>query len=216
MMIDKKDLTKERLLDEAEILFAQKGYQAVSIREITKAAHSNLAAVNYHFGNKQNLYMEVFRLRWVPRARRLRDFFNQSVAVEDFPSPTSVIQSLARAFLEGPLSDEERQRHALLMTREIIQPTEVFELVAKEVMHPFFQELAAHLRPVMPEGIGEERMMLNILSTFAMVLYFNFARTAVTHITGSEYDPDFKKRLVEHIIGFSVKGLGLGEKEEIR
>ena len=213
---NKSDITRERLLDEAEILFAQKGYRAVSVREITKAARSNLASVNYYFGNKQHLYLEVFRSRWVPRAKRLRKFFQKSLSDQKSPSPTAVVQSLARAFLEGPLSDEERQRHALLMVREITRPTEAFELVAREVMRPFFKELADHLRPFMPEGLGDERLILNILSTFSMVLYFNFARTAVTRISGREYDPDFKSRLVEHIIEFSLKGLDVSEKVEPR
>jgi len=64
--VNKTDPTKERILNEAEALFAQKGYHAVSVREITTAAECNLAAINYHFGNKQNLYMEVFRSRWIP------------------------------------------------------------------------------------------------------------------------------------------------------
>ena len=61
---DKNDGTKERILNEAEALFAEKGYHAVSVREISAAAECNLAAMNYHFGHKQNLYLEVFRTRW--------------------------------------------------------------------------------------------------------------------------------------------------------
>jgi len=213
---NKENFTKERLLNEAEILFAQKGFRAVSIREITKAASSNLAAVNYHFGNKKNLYLEVFRSRWIPRAHRLREFFQKSLAPQGSLSPAGALQALARAFLEGPLPDEERQRHVLLMVREITQPTEAFELVVKQVMRPIFKEFADLLRPVMPEGLGEERLMLNILSTFAMVLYFNFARSAVTRITGQEYDLNFKSRLVDHIIEYSLGGLGIKEKENSR
>jgi AcrR family transcriptional regulator len=213
---DKNDFTKKRLLNVAEALFAQKGYDAVSIREITAAAHCNLAAVNYHFGNKQNLYLEVFRARWVPRAKRLQEYFRKSLASQDSPTPAAVAKSLAQAFLVGPLSDEERHRHHQLMVRELGQPTEAFELVAEQVIRPFFKELADTLRPVMPSGIGEERLMLNILSIFAMVLYFNFARVAVTRITGHEYDSAFKARLVEHIIEFTHRALGGDEKGEVR
>jgi len=205
---DKHDLTKERLLNEAEALFAQKGYNAVSIREITTAAGCNVAAINYHFSSKQNLYLEVFRARWVPRARRVQEYFRRSLAAHGATSPTAVTQALAEAFLVGPLSDEERQRHYQLMTRELGQPTEAFELVADEVMRPFFKELADMLRPAMPEGEGKEDLMLNILSIFAAVLYFNFARAAVTRITGREYDQAFKARLIKHIVEFSMKGLG--------
>ncbi len=213
---EKKDFTKERLLNKAEALFAQKGYDAVSVREITAAAQCNLAAVNYHFGNKHKLYLEVFRARWVPRAKRLQEYFRKSLASQDSPTPAAVAKSLAQAFLVGPLSDEERHRHHQLMARELGQPTEALELVAKQVMQPFFKELADTFRSFMPDGLGEERLILNILSIFAMVLYFNFARVAVTRITGCEYDTDFKIQLVEHISEFSLKGLGRTEKEKLR
>ena len=57
----KKEIPRERLLEEAEALFAEKGYTAVSIREIIAAADCNVASINYYFGNKKNLYLEVFR-----------------------------------------------------------------------------------------------------------------------------------------------------------
>ena len=211
---DEHDPTKERLLDQAEALFAQKGYDAVSVREITTAARCNLAAVNYHFGNKQNLYLEVFRARWAPRAMRVQKSFRDSLAAHDEASPTTVARALAEAFLIGPLSDEERYRHHQLMAREMGQPTEAFKLVAEEVIRPFFRQLADMLRPTLPKGLDKERLMLNILSMFAIVLYFNFARAAVTRMTGREYDEAFKARLVEHITEFSLNGLG-GSKEEV-
>jgi AcrR family transcriptional regulator len=213
---EKHDFTKERLLNEAEALFARKGYDAVSVREITAAARSNLAAVNYHFSSKQNLYLEVFRSRWVPRARRLQEYFRESLAAQDSPSPTAVAKSLAEAFLVGPLSDEERRRHHQLMARELGQPTEAFELVAEQVIRPFFKGLADTLRSFMPEGLAEERLMLNVFSIFATVLYFSFAQVAVTRITGREYDAVFKAQLIEHITEFSVKGLGGIERGALR
>ena len=213
---NKNNSPKDRLLDEAEVLFAQKGFHAVSVREITTAANCNLAAINYHFGNKKNLYLEVFRARWVPRAKRLREYFKKSLAAHASPPPTAVVQALAQAFLEGPLTEEERQRHAQLMVREMFKPTEAFELVAVQVMGPFFKELSDLLRPLIKKGQGQERLDLNILSIFAMVLYFNFARAAVKHVTGREYDQDFKSQLVEHIVEFSLKGLGGGEQEDLQ
>ena len=52
--------TKDRLLDAAEQLFAERGYDATSMRELTTAAAVNLAAVNYHFGSKRELFAAVF------------------------------------------------------------------------------------------------------------------------------------------------------------
>lgn len=210
---NREDLTRERILDIAEVLFAQKGFQAVSVREITTAASCNLAAVNYHFGNKENLYLEVFRCRWVPRARRVQESFRKSLAENDRLSPSAVVQALAQAFVEGPLSDEERLRHSQLMSREMTQPTEAFEQVAEELIRPFFKEVAQRLGSALDHEMNEEQILLDIFSIFAMVLYFNFARVAVSRLTGREYDASFRALLVEQITRFSLRGLGIGEEE---
>ena len=202
------DLTRERLLNVAEDLFARKGYHGVSVREITAAAKSNLAAVNYHFSNKQNLYLEVFRSRWVPRAMRIQQAFRKSLEGKPVSTPAQVVQALAKAFLEGPLSEEERVGHHQLMARELGEPTQAFDLVAQKVMKPFFEELANILRTVLPAGFEQGGLMLNMLSIFSQVLYFNFARVPVTRITGREYDEAFRTQLVEHITQFSLAGLG--------
>ncbi len=55
--------TNDRILDAAERLFAEEGFHATSLRQITQAADANLAAVNYHFGSKQALLLAVFRRR---------------------------------------------------------------------------------------------------------------------------------------------------------
>ena len=211
---NREDHTKERILDTAEVLFAQKGYRAVSVREITSTAECNLAAVNYHFGNKENLYLEVFRSRWVPRAVRLRESFKKTVASQTTLSVPTVVRALAQAFLEGPLSDEERLRHSQLMTREMTQPTEAFELVAQQVIEPFFKDVGEKLSSVLGDEMGREQMLLNIFSIFSMVLYFNFARVAVSRLTGQQYDTAFRAKLVEQITQFSLKGLEVSEMEE--
>ena len=207
------DHTKERILDEAEALFALKGYDAVSVREITGAANCNLAAVNYHFGNKKNLYMEVFRSRWLPRASRIKKSFKDSLKAGGTLTPSAVVQSLARAFLEGPFSEEERKRHHQLISTELAKPTEAFKMVADEAMRPLFDSLFEDLRCVLPDDIEEEKLILNICSMFAMVLYFNFARILISDFTGCDYDDDFKGRLVDHIVEFSINGLGARSKE---
>jgi len=207
------DHTKERILDEAEALFALKGYDAVSVREITGAANCNLAAVNYHFGNKKNLYLEVFRSRWLPRASRIKKSFQDSLKSDVPLTPSAVVHSLARAFLAGPFSEEERKRHHQLISSELAKPTEAFKMIADQAMRPLFDSLFEDLRCVLPDDIEEEKLALNICSVFAMVLYFNFARILISSFTGCDYDADFKGRLVDHIVEFSINGLGAKSKE---
>lgn len=55
--------TKERILSAAETLFAQRGFDGASLRELTSIAGVNLAAVNYHFGSKDKLIEQVFKRR---------------------------------------------------------------------------------------------------------------------------------------------------------
>lgn len=62
--------TKDRILDVAEEIFAEKGYSATSMRTITSQANVNLAAVNYHFGSKAQLYQAVFQRRVAPMNRQ--------------------------------------------------------------------------------------------------------------------------------------------------
>jgi AcrR family transcriptional regulator len=212
----KNDQTKERILDAAEALFALKGYHAVSVREITGVAKCNLAAVNYHFGNKQNLYMEVFRSRWLPRAVRIQKCFQDSLNANSVVTLSAVVQALAQAFLEGPLSEEERNRHHQLISSELAKPTDAFNLVTEQAFRPLFKSLLQDLRSVLPDDIEEEQLALYIFSIFAMVLYFNFARPLITNLSGYEYDDGFKARLVDHIVELSINGLGANRKETSR
>src|SRR5712664_2084310 len=58
--------TKTRILDAAELLFMEHGFEATSLRQLTSAAGVNLAAVNYHFGSKEELFQAVLTRRLDP------------------------------------------------------------------------------------------------------------------------------------------------------
>lgn len=207
--------TRDRLLKVAEKLFAQKGYDAVSVREITTTANCNLAAVNYHFGTKQSLYLQMFRERWLSMAQRILDCFEENLAgYGGDSSPDTIIRSLAEAFIKGPLTDEERLYHFQLMTRELIKPTEGFDLVVNEVVRLFFERLGQRLSVIFADTTDAECMILNILSIIAMINYFTVARTPVSKIIGRTYDESFKNRLVQHIVTFCLSGLPLKEAEQ--
>jgi AcrR family transcriptional regulator len=78
--------TKEKILSHAHKLFAEKGFNGVSVREISKAADVNLAAINYHFENKENLYKETVSQCITEMAMDLRELYDQNkpISTEEF------------------------------------------------------------------------------------------------------------------------------------
>ena len=91
--------TKERILDTAEALFAEHGFAGTSLRQVTGHADVNLAAVNYHFGSKDNLVTEVFRRRMdeMSQARLQR---LQAARTQAPPQ----LEAVLRAFIEPALA----------------------------------------------------------------------------------------------------------------
>ena len=202
-----QDNTRDRLLIQAEHLFAQKGFAAVSVREITAAADSNLSAINYHFGNKLNLYLSVFKERWVPRAQSVRRFFQQFLSEKNNPDTSDMIRAIATAFLEGTMTDEERHCQISLMQRELANPTEAVDIVVSEVIQPLHQDIRALIQPSLPEGIDMERLTLSVFSIISMILYFGFAQPVVSKVMDQEFDTQFKSRIIDHIVSFSMDGI---------
>jgi TetR/AcrR family transcriptional regulator, regulator of cefoperazone and chloramphenicol sensitivity len=119
--------TRERLIEIATETFAQKGFQAATTREICELAHSNMAAIHYHFGDKSGLYKAVLQ---VP----LQQF---SEMTHGFDSLEGSFQDRMRALYRGILSplgnpDPLFQHHLRIHFREMVDPTvagrEAFEV----------------------------------------------------------------------------------------
>ena len=91
--------TKDRILNAAEGLFAQQGFAGTSLREVTSRADVNIAAVNYHFGSKENLVNEVFRRRMDEMSDARISLLEQAVAKNP-----GAIEPILRAFVAPALA----------------------------------------------------------------------------------------------------------------
>ncbi|MBV2209961.1 MAG: TetR family transcriptional regulator [Thermomonas sp.] len=120
-MENKHFSTKDRILHAAEDLFAQQGFAATSLRQVTSLADVNIAAVNYHFGSKDNLINEVFRRRMDVMSQQrmtalrkatehapgqlepiLAAFVEPALAIsQDRSGGTAFIRVIARAYAES-------------------------------------------------------------------------------------------------------------------
>jgi len=129
--------TRQRLIQAAGELFAQRGFRGAGVREICARAGANVAAVKYHFGSKQALYREVL----LGSHRELRD--REPVPrLEDCPSPEAALRAWIGFVLRFVLL--RRPSHSFagqLFARELQEPTEALTELVGLVMRPVRAEL---------------------------------------------------------------------------
>jgi len=196
--------TRERLLDAAEDLFARRGYAGTSVRDIVGVAECNLAAVNYHFGGKRNLYREVFRRRvGAMREERLAAVQETANDAEDLEA---TLRSFAVVFL-APLQEGTRARRPLrLMLREIADPLLPRGFLYQELILPVNRALAAAVGRAAPE-LSEREIRLCVQSFLGQLLHTMHARRLAAVDTE---DPDqtlSTAELVDHVVRFTVAGI---------
>ena len=153
-----EEATRDRLLDAAERLFAEHGYQATTMRGLTSEAEANIAAVNYHFGCKQSLLEAVVHRALAPvvaeRRRRLD-------ALGEDPSVEAVVEAIV-----GPLF--ECAEAAPLLGRVFVDPDpEMRCLVRAELAESSCQRMAV-LAQALPE-IPREELWLRLRAMYAVV-----------------------------------------------
>ncbi len=132
--------TCERLLDVAEQLFAEHGFATTSVRDLTSTAGCNVAAVNYHFGGKHNLYVATFRrLLADVRARREKQVH---AALEDAGNDAT-LETFLHAFtmtFADPLGERERSHRLMaFMDQEMRNPQLPPEIFLEELLMPTLQ-----------------------------------------------------------------------------
>lgn len=70
--------TKEKIMNAARILFADRGYEGASVREIAKAAEVNVASLNYHFSSKENLFLEILRAGYIECSVQMKNLVEKN------------------------------------------------------------------------------------------------------------------------------------------
>jgi AcrR family transcriptional regulator len=210
---DPVDNTKKRILAAAENLFGEKGYNGVSVREITQDAECNLAAVNYYFGNKKKLYFDVFRYLIIPQITEVKSQFEKTLSRENDINIETVVRAITTAFMGKQISLDDHPGHHSLIYREIHNPTGALEMVLEEALSPFFQVLEDQFQSYFPENISDTQIKLHIFSIMSMSQYFAHARVPVSKITGKEYNETFINQLIDHTVSFALHGLS-GNNEE--
>ena len=197
------DLTREKLLEAAGPIFADRGYQAATIREICVQAGANVAAVNYHFGDKLGFYTEI--LQQSVRAVQLKAV--QSV-LDQNALPEDILRALIRARLRSINGENLPGWHARLLAHELLQPTPAFRELIKHVTRPIFRRLLDLTGKMIGLPANDEHTRLCAISVVGQVLAYVLPGPLLTEIWPEiSMTPEQAERIADHIADFSLSYL---------
>jgi len=193
--------TVRQILDAAGEVFAEKGFKQTTVREICAKANVNLAAINYHFGDKERLYIEA-----VKAARNLLEAEVPLPKDVDLADPEDALHTFIQTLAMRMLSrNVESWRHELLV-REFMQPSRACEEIMQESIVPFMDRLHAILRRLLPPDVPDHTVRQLGFSIISQCAYYRLQDRVVSMLTPEEelaehYTPEL---LASHITRFSI------------
>ena len=203
--------TRQRLLEAAGEVFAEQGFRNARVREICQRAGANVAAVNYHFGDKQRLYAAVME-------------YVQTLALGKYPliqgeSTEVPAAERLRAFIHYMLSDFfDKGAPAWpgkLMAWEMIEPTSTLDIVVESIILPIAKKLGAIVRELLGTPVSDDLVHRCQMSIIAQCLHYRNARPVIQRLfPEQQYSPENIALMADHITRFSLSALRGLEKDE--
>ncbi len=197
--------TRSRILDVAEELFGEQGLDRVSIRDITTKAKVNLAAINYHFGSKEDLIASVFERRVVPvnEARLTALDVLEKAARRKVPKLEDILEAFIRPALQSSLQTSRGgTAFSKLFGRCLSEPSPEMELLLKKQFEPLTERMHAVLRRSLPH-----------LSRSEIFWRMKFTYGALHHwlLTKDKFRPDWVQNVdieaqTQKLISFAAAG----------
>jgi len=198
--------TKTVIMDTAEALFAEHGYEATSLRSITRVAKVNLAAVNYHFGGKETLLEAIYARRITPmneeRLSRLSELEKQSKTIP--------VERIVHVFVDPALKlsrDRDKSHFIALLGRSYLEPTPIIQGKVRqmfdEVAERFKTAFAKSLPDVPPHELyWRMHFMVGVLA-YCMAGNDMMRMIASSHISESN-GPEM---LIQRLVVFVCQGM---------
>jgi AcrR family transcriptional regulator len=193
--------TRRCLLQAAGEVFAERGFHAATIKEITDRAGASLASVNYHFQDKSELYAAVLR--------DIGEQIVQKIPPDDqlTGSPEMRFRQFVQWYCVKACDISKSPWQQILMAREVAQPTLAFEWLLKDYIRPLFDKLAGLVAELIELDIDDESVGLVTASVFGQCSYFlrHLRLLSRLHPQLGEH-PDME-HLATHVADFSLAGL---------
>jgi AcrR family transcriptional regulator len=201
-MLDPGDDTRQRILEAAGPIFAEKGLEAASVREICERAGANVSAVNYHFRSKRQLYIET-----------VRHAYQSAAAAVPFPEwapgtpPERRLREFIGAMMRRVVEDRPPEWHRTLVMREVAEPTEACKAFVEEFVRPSADVMLAILDDLLPAGVPEAKRRLIGASVIGQCLHYHHCRHVMPLLWGEEYRRLDLDRVADHIAAFTLAAL---------
>lgn len=200
--------TKTRLLDTAERLFGQKGFEATSLRDITAEAQVNLAAVNYHFQSKDSLLDAVI-------ARRVEPVNQKRLEMLDAAGPNASVEQILTALLAPPL-EAAVERAAPLVGRILSSPNLFLTRIYKRHFAVIAERFRAALLHALPEASVPEVVWGQLFTIGAMTQLMALGQI-LPDITGGVCSLADRPAVIARVVRFLAAGFrascGAADKE---
>ena len=202
----KSDLeTRERLLRAAERLFAERGFKKVTVREICCAAGANVAAVNYHFGDKLGLYREVMQAA-IDRMRATSDAARE--AGKGQPAEEQ-LRRYIHIIVRRVLARDTDRIHEIVM-REVHDPTPALDALVEHGLRPRIEYLSGILAKMLRCLPSDPRVLRCVASIQSQTLAYLHSHGAIADRLGMSVEPRTAREIDEiarHIAAFSLAGV---------
>jgi AcrR family transcriptional regulator len=194
------DRTRAKLLEAAGEVFAEVGYYTATIREICTRAGANVALVNYHFGDKLELYTEVLR-QSVGGAQKeaIRNALDQDAA------PDQILRQAIRVMLQKMCGGDRPAWHFRLMAHELAQPTPAMSRVINEAMRPIYDGLRELIGAILQLPRDHERTRLCTHSVIGQVAHYAHSRLVLARLWPElTMTAERLEQIATHIAEFSL------------
>src|ERR1700685_2706671 len=186
---------RSKLLDAAGQVFAESGFRAATVREICSRAGVNIALVNYHFGDKLELYTEAVRH---PVGEPENGIINQ--AISSTPPPEEAFRELIHAMLLRVCRADRPSWHFRLMLHEFSQPTPAMASVIDETMRPVYDRFRELIGSMLDLPGEDDQVRLATHSVIAQVVHYAHARHMVSRVWPElELNPERIAQISAHI-----------------
>jgi AcrR family transcriptional regulator len=194
--------TRQRLLEAATRLFADRGFTYVTVRTICRDARANVAAVNYHFRDKMGLYREVLE----DAARIVTDMTAEAARAGEGLPPEERFREYIRIHVRHMFKAGPRNRLQQLMHRELQEPTAMLTSIIDRVWKPRFEYLGSIIADLLSLPPDDPRVIRSTLSIHAQIVLFkpNPAHDRMGRSVKRIFVPD---DVANHIVAFSLAGL---------